>query len=84
MIEAVAIAALAVVALCSVLMVGMALALLHASVRTFQHERRISELETDGKQTRKDLDELDLVVDRTLDAANVSRNGVLREPVEKI
>jgi hypothetical protein len=71
-----------VAALESAALTALAWVLSFASARALGHERRISELEASIKQLRADIDEVDLVVDRTLDAASVSRNGVLRQTKE--
>lgn len=73
-----AIGGLAVAAAESIALTAMGWLLALASGKAWRHEQRISQLEAEVKQMRKDIDEVDVVVDRTLDVAGVSRNGVLR------
>lgn len=74
-----AIVGFAVAAAESVVLTLLAWALSWTAVAKLGHERRIAQLEAEVRQLRADLDEVDAVVDRVLDVAGASRNGVLRE-----
>lgn len=78
-----AIVGFAVAAAESVALTLLAWALSWTAVTKLGHERRVAQLEAEVKQLRGDVDELDRVVDRFMDVAGASRNGVLREEAKR-
>ncbi len=72
----IAVTLLALVALLEAAIIAVLASLVPAAwFRTMRHGEQIARLEVEGKQLREDVDDLDKVVDATLDAAGVSRPG---------